>query len=594
MLLVIRLTTAVVVSVLAAVVLQWTDPYFLKLGLGAGAGLAAALILLMWLTRTRLDSKVRAVANPLREVFLGGLAGLGWVAGLLLYFSVAANTPGLREWIVDSNRTEVESVVGRLEAGKNWLAASKVLVEELQVTHTPEFTHELAERAVIDLTRAAEGLDPTSAKELLQQALSIAKEHQLPDDLPRAILSRVDDDDALLKRTTSAEASKQALEQRLRELAATSEELTRQHRDDLESLRLKAEELLAAEINQATEAGLKLAAALALNVSEGNVQAARDLLAAAIKVAKNRGVQVASAEAALTRLDAAIAARSPVALASGTTAEVIRVHESPMPGLLLMDLKVSGATGDPTLGLLYKDFVATQGNSDLRVASSPQSQSGTLNVAAVFDVSESTTGAPIQAAKAAGAEFFRSLPPGTTIRVSSFSHRIKVLADWTTESSRAIAACQSLRAEGATALFAALMEGIVALSQISGEKVLVVFSDGANSITSGPTMQDVITAAKREGVCIHFVTLKSPGYGDTSAIESIATQTGGQTQLVSHSSGLMETFRSLADALGETGYRVALLDYDSEQAVQIQIGGANAVRLSVAPQAHATSMAKAK
>lgn len=590
MLFLLRLATFVVVALLAAVSQGWTAPYFLKLGAMAAAAFTVTALILLWVTRTRLIEGIRIPPNPLREVILGATAGLGWIVAMTVFYIVVKGTPGLPETIVDRDRSEMTKVVSLLEKDNNWSAAAKVLVDSLEISHTPGFTLELAERAVIDLTRAAEQSDAHAANNFLDQAISIADKHGLPDDFPRTVRSH------LTQRTSIDVLERRAgdAESKLKDATADNKDLKLKNesvQNQLATLSDSAAARIAADARQATELRLTLATALCKAAYDPDLSAARAHFTKEIVAAKAQGVSVADAETALSALDAALAAVSPGALPPGATARIMRIHDSPMPGLLLVDVQVTDPAGRPIVGLSSKDFVTRQGVRALRVAASPFSQSGTLNVEVLVDKSGSMDGAPIRAAVAAVVDLFRRLPAATQVRAASFSDRVSLLTDWTSDTSRAIAACQGLRAEGGTALFAATYEGISALAAMPGERYLIVLSDGANSVP-GPSKEAIVAAAKRAHVSIHFVALKAVGYDDTSVIESIAAQTGGQTLLVENASGLVAKFRSLADMLAVTCYRVALLDHDAAQAAVITIGGDNSVELTVAPQGTSSAVAQ--
>ena len=124
MLTLLRMTTAVVAALIAAIAFDWTDPAPRKLVMLVGGPLAALILALLWLTRTRPSQATRLDPNPWREVWVGLLAAGGWTGLLLLFFVLAARIPELTEPILDANRDQVESVLQLLVRGGNWRAAA--------------------------------------------------------------------------------------------------------------------------------------------------------------------------------------------------------------------------------------------------------------------------------------------------------------------------------------------------------------------------------------------------------------------------------------------------------------------------------------
>ncbi len=556
MLFLLRLVSAFAVASLAATAQGWTTPYLLKLGSVAAGLLAAVAVTLMWTTRTRPSGKIRASVNPLRELLLGAFTGAAWTAGMLLYFTLVLGTPGVPGMIVDFGRKHTDLAIAQLEQDGNWLAASKVIVDTLGSTHTPEWTLELAERAVIDLTRAAASMRTEQARDLLEQAVAIASKYGIPGDLPRLALAR------------------------LAEHASTGS-LQKQY--DATQAQLDAEVSKRLALAQHTaKLRLTLATALSQIARQGDLPPIRTILAREIGAAEQLSVSAVDARTVLRGLDQAIESMRPRNLPHGATTRIIRIHPGPMPGILLVDVEVKAATGETIEGLVDKDFSARQSGVVLTLRARPQNHSGSLFLTVLVDTSISTEGEPIRAARSAVAELIRRLPTQAHLRVAAFSDQVRLLADWTNQRSQAIEACGRLQAEGGTAIFLAIEQAIAALASMPGERIIAVFSDGANSLP-GPSKEALIDAAKRHSIAVHFVALKVSHY-DTSAIQTIAAQTGGQTLVVNHASELTASFQQMADKLTARGYRLAILDYDEVHPTEVRIGNENAVQVMIPPQ----------
>ena len=593
MLFLIRLLTSLALALPAAVLLEWTTPGYLKLGGVAAIVCAAITFSLMWASRTRPVKGLRIPPSQLREVFIGLLSAALWVGLVQLYFFVALNTAA----IVDRDREDIERTATLLEDAGNYKAASKHLLAALNETHTPEFIRILAQRVIVDLSRAAQSAEGRECRDLLLQAIKVADRYQVSDDLPQAILGRLNDTDAVAGLTQQIDSAReqaakaQAEHDRLllekKQWEAKAGQVQRQHTAEIDELKRRSGDLTAS-LRRLARLALNHGALLSGNAVDGDLAAARKTL---LSLIQQTGVSEAAATDALKTLEAAILDAQPADLPAEVTARIRRIDTEVMPGMALIDIEVFDAFGKPIAGLLGKDFVAIQRGAKLKAFASPFSKTEPLAASILIDTSASTEGAPLAATKAAIPEFIARLSDNASLRITSFSDELNVLADFTNDKAKAIAAVNGIRADGGTALYQSSFQEIRVLSARSGVRVLVVFTDGANSLP-GPRVEEVIRAARDANVAVHFVALKGTGYSDTSEIERIASETGGKTLLVHQAARLSETFRALSESLQLTGYRLAVFGFDASVPMQINIGGAGAVQLSIDPNLATPSLAQ--
>lgn len=589
MLFLVRTLSAVAVALVCSVLLGWTAPGYIKLGGLAAVVCAAIVASLMWMSRTKPVKGIRRPPSRLRELLIGCLSGVLWVGLVQIFFFVALNTTTLG----DSDRGVIDRETTLHEDAGNYEAASEVCLTALSDPHTPEFTQSLAERAVLNLTRAADQSVGGDREVLLKRAIAVAVRYNVPADLPRLALRRLTDADSIsgfkdqLDIANAQAAKTQAEHDRLlREQEAQAGEAERRRKAQADELSRRADGFNSS-LRRMGSLALRHGASLSGNAIDGDVTAARGTL---LSLMQETGAEDAAATAAVKKLDAVIAANLPADLPAGVTATIRRVDTSVMPGLSLLDVELVDSSRLPLLGLSEKDFSANQAGQKLRLSVAPISKSESLVTAILLDTSVSTNGAPISATRLAVPEFVNRLPTNTTVRLSSFSDQQKLLVDWTTDKGRVTSVVQSIRADGGTALRQAAYHEIHALAARSGFRVLVVFSDGADSLP-GPTPEAIISAAKQAQVAVHFVALKGAGYSDTSVIERIARETGGKTFLVEDARKLSQSFELLAASLQETGYRLALLDHNPSSPCQLVIGGKKSVTLNVAPEATPNSVA---
>jgi VWFA-related protein len=585
MLFIFRLATFVATGIVASLAQGWTKPYPLKLGGVAAVIIGAVLIAVLWSTRTRPVKAARGRESGLREVLMGTVAAAVWFGSMHLYFQVAEQTTGFAETVLDRDREAIERDATLLENAGNFKEAADVILKALNEPHSSEFVKSFAGRAVLNLAKASKTADRDTAKGLLKQASEVATRFNVPEDLPALALERLQENNAVRdlqqKLNGSGEAARKAQAERDR-LATDLQSLQTKQAEWEQKEKARAAELkrrfdsLNDSLARLAESAVLHAAALSGNVVDGDLQAARETL---VRFLQQTGKNDGAGKAALENLEAAILGLRPVDLPAGTTAHIRRIDTNVMPEMVLVDVEVFDATGKPIDGLLGKDFVAMQSGAKLKPFASPFSKTESLAASILIDTSSSTEGAPIAATKTAVPEFISRLSANASIRVASFSDRLNLLCDFTQDKHRAVAAVNRIRADGGTALYQSALDEIRVLSTKSGVRVLVVFTDGANSLPG--RVEEVIHAARNANVAVHFVALKGAGYSDTSAIENVASQTGGKTFLVQEASRLIEAFRSLSASLQHNGYRLALFNYDAHAPVQITIGGAAAIQLAV-------------
>ncbi len=154
---------------------------------------------------------------------------------------------------------------------------------------------------------------------------------------------------------------------------------------------------------------------------------------------------------------------------------------------------------------------------------------------------------------AAARRFIEALPEKTRIRVVDFDTRPKVLL--AKRQDELVAKLAKIHADGATALYDSVLEG---LQLLSGEERpnLLLFTDGldANWNDTGPgskaTKQEVFEAAGAAGVPLYTI-----GFGathDRNTLERLASLSGGRYYPVADRKALDEIFAQINENLGNT------------------------------------------
>jgi VWFA-related protein len=153
-----------------------------------------------------------------------------------------------------------------------------------------------------------------------------------------------------------------------------------------------------------------------------------------------------------------------------------------------------------------------------------RSDYGAISVALVTDRSGSMMGQKLRDAKSAAIDFVNQLSPIDQAALVSFSNSSTLNQNFTSDKSSLITAINSLRADGATALFDAMFMAIDQVKDKPGIKALLALSDGLDN-RSTKTPSDIINYANQYGVNIYTIGL---GAESEPTMSMIARQTGGQ------------------------------------------------------------------
>jgi VWFA-related protein len=133
-----------------------------------------------------------------------------------------------------------------------------------------------------------------------------------------------------------------------------------------------------------------------------------------------------------------------------------------------------------------------------------------VSIGIVVDTSGSMSW-KLAAAEAALQHFVRTLNPSDQVFLTAFSTRTFLLQDFTDDPAALNRAIGILHAQGETALYDAVVEGLQKVEQGRWpKKALLVMTDGMDNASSN-SLNDAIQAARRAGVLIYTVGLGTTG-----------------------------------------------------------------------------------
>jgi VWFA-related protein len=142
------------------------------------------------------------------------------------------------------------------------------------------------------------------------------------------------------------------------------------------------------------------------------------------------------------------------------------------------------------------------------------------------------------------------LGPQDSVAIYTFDQRLVIRQEFTTDKNAAKRAVLRTRAEGATALFDALSEAAQELSQRSGKKVLILFTDGDDN-SSALNASAAVARAKKAGVPLYTI---AEGEATRSKnlrklLDDLSQRTGGAAYEVKKPGEIEKVFQEISEDL---------------------------------------------
>ena len=229
---------------------------------------------------------------------------------------------------------------------------------------------------------------------------------------------------------------------------------------------------------------------------------------------------------------------------------------------------VTDAGGRLVPGLAKEDFTILD-NGKPQDISFFLSEATPFTVVVMLDYSASMT-ANLELLKAAAEQFLLRLLPADKGQVGAFSDKIQMSGTFTSDRDDLIGALDDLQYGNPTRLYDAINESLAALRPVEGRKVVLVFTDGADT-ASRIGMGDVLDRAKEEEAMIYAIGLESEYFNGARQVRTrpdrglkrLADETGGGYFELKKSDDLAPTFTRVAQELHSQytlGFTPAVLD----------------------------------
>ncbi len=556
---------------------NWYDLYHLAV--------AAPVLSLLWLaiwirSRNARDRRSRTLrvhglnhTSMARNAWLGVVAGGAATALLAALFGSLSYVPLDRQWR-DHDRAAVEHVLVALEARGHWSDACDVIRQRLTQPTSIRWGKVLVQRLCDDLIHAAAATSADAAVRLLNEAIALAKQEGLNSQAARAHL------ELLTARATAEVVITENRDHQNVAVASLAAATDRIRSLDSELATAKSAAAEAAERSVAASAEVTAARRAALDALVSSADQIDSLdhreqqLKQALHWAADWGLDDAGAKDLLAQVAAERQRLTPAVLPANTQVAIHRVHAELCPPVVAIDIAVMSAEGAAISGLSANDFrVSVDGSAELQpsVASIQVSPQRHPQVLVLFDHSRSTTGEPLDAAKRGLGELLAKLTSGSAVSLWSFSDEVTERVGWTTDLTSVATAARSLSPGGNTALYLGIIRALDNLAARSGERAIVLFTDGKNTVQALDP-DDVAAACEAARVPVHVIALRNESL-DTVFLERIANSTGGTLRTAAQADGLGELFRETAATLRQQLYRLVAPGTTNPTEIAIRVGG---------------------
>jgi tight adherence protein B len=236
-----------------------------------------------------------------------------------------------------------------------------------------------------------------------------------------------------------------------------------------------------------------------------------------------------------------------------------------------MRATVYSSAGTGTVPALTENGTAVAGLQAINLAESK-------SVVLAIDRSQSMRGASFADAISAARKFVAAEPADDRVAVIAFGSGVAGISRFSSDPAAADSALAGLAVDSheGTALYDAVNYASSQLAGQQGGRVLILLTDGKDT-TSKHTLQGVADAARARNVLIEPIAIAGPSY-DPTALERLASETGGTFHRAGSSSSLAAVYQSIAATLRHT-WRVSYLTASSpgdELRLQAAVAGAGA------------------
>jgi len=237
-------------------------------------------------------------------------------------------------------------------------------------------------------------------------------------------------------------------------------------------------------------------------------------------------------------------------LSAGQDADTIKVDVK----LVNVFVTVTDGRGAPVPSLQKENFILKEDGKEQRIAIFSKESALPLSIVLAVDTSLSTRkDLPLELNSAR--KFAHAIVrPQDGLSLYKFSEEVNELVPFTNDLKRIDAGIDRVRNGAATALYDAIFLGSRALSRRQGRKVLVVITDGGDTVSQVDYKGALRAAQEAEAIIysIIIVPIEASAGRDTGgehALIQISSDTGGKYYYATSEPQLDEAFRKISDEL---------------------------------------------
>ncbi len=218
-------------------------------------------------------------------------------------------------------------------------------------------------------------------------------------------------------------------------------------------------------------------------------------------------------------------------------------------------------SGAPVAGLKSEDFEIYEDGVPQKTAVFAKESELPLSIVLAIDTSLSTR-KDLKIEQAAAYNFVKSLlRPIDAMALYQFSEVVSELVPFTNKVERVDGGLKRLRVGGATALYDAIYLGSKALARRDNRKVMVVITDGGDTMSSVNYQEALRFAQQAEAMVYSIIDVPieaeaGRNTGGEHALMTISGDTGGKYYYADSPAGLDKAFREVSDEL-RTQYLLA-------------------------------------
>ncbi|MGA7059325.1 MAG: VWA domain-containing protein [Terriglobales bacterium] len=222
---------------------------------------------------------------------------------------------------------------------------------------------------------------------------------------------------------------------------------------------------------------------------------------------------------------------------------------------------VTDGRGAPVANLQKENFVLQEDGKEQKIAIFDKESALPLSIALAVDTSLSTRkDLPLELASAR--KFAHTIVrPQDGLAVYKFSEEVSLMVPFTSDLKKIDAAIDKMHNGAATALYDAIYLGSHALGRRQGRKVMVVITDGGDTMSQVNYKEALRAAQEAEAIIysIIIVPIEADAGRDTGgehALIQISSDTGGKYYYAKSLAQLDEAFQKISDEL-RTQYLLA-------------------------------------